>query len=261
MGKPKKLLVLSLILAVGSIGLVQEQEQEEQEMGPATVATTGTNDLGEFIVDGEQMTLYGFSQDREGVSFCYHRCAEDFPPLLTEGEPQAGEGVDASLLGTLERADGSVQVTYNGHPLYYHFEDEVPNDTLGQRQQAYRGEWYVISPEGDFKGAEQEAGEGEASTGDGEGEAVIAMGEDIFTSNCQVCHGNTAPGMEGNQDLADATYVITTILNGAAGGAMPAWRESLDNEQVAAVASFIRTVGSNDFGTVTVEEVAGIRGH
>lgn len=261
MGKPNQLLILFLILAVGGIGLVQEQAQEEEEVGQATITTSGTNDLGEFIADGESMTLYGFTQDREGVSFCYYRCAEDFPPLLTEGEPQAGEGVDGSLLGTLERADGSVQVTYNGRPLYRHWEDEIPNDTFGQRQQAYRGTWYVISPEGDFKGAEQEAGESEAEAGDDEGESILASGEEIFASNCQVCHGNTAPAMEGNEDLANSRYVITTILNGAAGGAMPAWADVLDNQQVASVASYIRTVGSNDFGTVSVEEVAEVRGH
>ena len=68
-----------------------------------------------------------------------------WPALTVEGEAVGGEGIDASLLGTSERTDGSVQVTLDGHPLYYFAQDAAPGDVNGQ---GVGDVWYVVSPAG-----------------------------------------------------------------------------------------------------------------
>ena len=112
----------------------------------ATVEVTEGDALGEFLVDADGMTLYLFTNDSEGTSNCYDGCAASWPPLLTEGEPEAGDGVDAALLGTTERTDGTTQVTYNGLPLYFFASDQSAGDTSGQ---GVGDVWYVVSPEGE----------------------------------------------------------------------------------------------------------------
>jgi predicted lipoprotein with Yx(FWY)xxD motif len=111
------------------------------------VVNLGQNDtLGSFLVDDKGMTLYLFTKDTPNTTVCYDKCAVAWPPLLTSGDPVAGEGVDASLLGTTNRTDGTIQVTYNGWPLYYYEKDKAPGDVTGQD---VGGVWYVVSAEGD----------------------------------------------------------------------------------------------------------------
>ena len=112
----------------------------------ATVMVTEGDALGQFLVGADGMTLYLFTNDSEGTSNCYDGCAASWPPLLTDGEPEAGDGVDAALLGTTERADGTTQVTYNGLPLYFFASDQSAGDTSGQ---GVGGVWYVVSPGGE----------------------------------------------------------------------------------------------------------------
>jgi len=120
-------------------------EEMEESMG-ATVALAENEEHGSFLVDSEGMSLYLFTNDTENTSNCYDDCATNWPPLLTEGDPAAGEGVDESLLGTTERDDGSLQVTYNGWPLYYFAADNAAGDTAGQ---GVGDVWYLLTPEGE----------------------------------------------------------------------------------------------------------------
>lgn len=101
---------------------------------------------GGFLVDVNGMTLYLFTKDTTSASTCSGGCARSWPPLIATGQPVAGAGVDASLLGTTPRADGSIQVTYNGHPLYYYKSDRAAGDKKGQ---GVGGVWYVVSATGD----------------------------------------------------------------------------------------------------------------
>ncbi|ADI15273.1 COG4315 family predicted lipoprotein [Truepera radiovictrix] len=124
------------------------------EMTDVTVQVAESDTLGAHLVDGEGMTLYLFLNDSEGVSTCEGECAANWPPLLTDGNVVAGEGVDPELLGTTERSDGSLQVTYNGWPLYFWVQDVAPGDATGQ---GVNDVWYVVSPEGEAITEEQGA--------------------------------------------------------------------------------------------------------
>jgi predicted lipoprotein with Yx(FWY)xxD motif len=101
--------------------------------------------LGQFLVDGKGMTLYIFTKDGRDQSNCDAACLAKWPPLLTQGNPSAGTGVDASQVGTAMLADGSKIVTYDHRPLYYWINDTKPGDTTGQ---GVGGVWYAISPSG-----------------------------------------------------------------------------------------------------------------
>jgi predicted lipoprotein with Yx(FWY)xxD motif len=101
--------------------------------------------LGSFLVDSNGMTLYVFSNDTANTSNCSGTCSTNWPPLLTNGAPVAGMGVNAALLGSLTRADGGIQVTYNGMPLYTFAGDKAAGDTKGQ---AVKNVWHVLDPTG-----------------------------------------------------------------------------------------------------------------
>ncbi|MDA1128384.1 MAG: CHRD domain-containing protein [Chloroflexi bacterium] len=110
-----------------------------------TVGVSNQGSLGSHLVDGDGMTLYLFTNDERNVSNCSPACLAAWPPLLVDGDPVAGEGLNADRLTAIDREDGSKQVAYNGKPLYYFADDQTPADTLGQN----RGNvWYVVSPDG-----------------------------------------------------------------------------------------------------------------
>jgi predicted lipoprotein with Yx(FWY)xxD motif len=117
-----------------------------QDEAAATVAVE-SSDLGDILVDAEGNTLYMFVPDQEeGEPTCYDDCAESWPALEATGDLTAGEGLDQSLLASIERTDGTTQVSYNDLPLYYFSGDEAAGDTNGQ---GLNDVWWVMSPEGE----------------------------------------------------------------------------------------------------------------
>ncbi len=115
------------------------------------VATGTVSGLGTVLVAGNGFTLYMFVPDkRSGVSTCYNACATAWPPLLLTGTdaPIYGPGVNPNLLGTTKRTDGTVQVTYNGWPLYLWVTDSEPGQATGQAVNNNGGLWYVLNPKG-----------------------------------------------------------------------------------------------------------------
>ena len=114
-----------------------------------TVVAVGSTKLGQILVDRTGRSLYLFAADTGTQSTCNSSaCVQYWPPLLTNGAPQAGTGVNASLLGTTRRQDGTTEVTYAGHPLYYFLADKKAGDVTGQGVNGFGGPWYVVSPTG-----------------------------------------------------------------------------------------------------------------
>jgi predicted lipoprotein with Yx(FWY)xxD motif len=93
-------------------------------------------------------TLYLFQADKNGTSACSGACAAAWLPDTVTGTPQAGSGVSQPLLGTITRADGTKQLTYNGHPLYYFTADSAGGTAHGQGVKAFGAEWYVVNASG-----------------------------------------------------------------------------------------------------------------
>ncbi|MEX2536799.1 MAG: c-type cytochrome [Trueperaceae bacterium] len=259
----RRLYVLLLI----TIGMGLTITSAQQASSPSV--TVGEHEeLGAYLTDAEGRSLYLFTNDEQGgSSSCFDQCAENWPPVVVQGEPTAGEGANESLLGTVERDDGAVQLTYHGWPLYYFVRDEEPGATAGQ---AVGGVWYLVSAEGEAVGAPAvEEDEGAAEGEDGaaaEGTAreggvsvdVMSQGETVYQQYCAGCHGQEGGGLEGprlanNSNMGDEQLVLGQIIRG--GDYMPAFGNLLSDDAIAAVATYIRNSWENDFGPVTEEQV------
>jgi predicted lipoprotein with Yx(FWY)xxD motif len=112
-----------------------------------TVITTGDSEFGPMLFDDRGQAIYLFDQENAGTPVCYDECEEAWPPVLTDGAPQPAGQAQAGLLGTTQRSDGSVQVTYAGHPLYF-YANEDPGEVLCHDVFLNGGTWYVVTPEG-----------------------------------------------------------------------------------------------------------------
>ena len=101
---------------------------------------------GTYLTGANGRALYLWDADSNGMSSCAGACAQSWPPL--KGKPTAGKGISSSDLGTIKRSDGSTQVTYKGHPLYYFIEDTSAGSTLGQGSDQFGAKWWLVSPAG-----------------------------------------------------------------------------------------------------------------
>jgi predicted lipoprotein with Yx(FWY)xxD motif len=109
---------------------------------------TATGKDGTYLTGAGGRTLYLWVADSGGMSSCSGACAKAWPPLTTNGKPIAGSGVHAADIGTIKRSDGSTQVTYKGHPLYYFIEDKGKGSITGQGSDAFGAKWWLVSPAG-----------------------------------------------------------------------------------------------------------------
>jgi predicted lipoprotein with Yx(FWY)xxD motif len=111
------------------------------------VIATGDSDYGPMLFDQRGQAIYLFEKETTGQPDCYDECAVAWPPVLTAGPPQATGAVRGDLLGTVQRADGSTQVTYGGHPLYFYAHEGV-GQVLCHDVVESGGRWLVVTPEG-----------------------------------------------------------------------------------------------------------------
>jgi len=138
-------LVLVLVVGVG-VGVGVAYAHRTGTKGAVDLRSTA---FGKVLVSANGHTLYLFRHDRGAKSTCYGACATNWPPLLTKAaKVTGGSGVKASLLGTTRRTDGKLQVTYNGHPLYWFSLDMQAGQTKGQGLNFYGGKWYVVNASG-----------------------------------------------------------------------------------------------------------------
>lgn len=112
-----------------------------------TKITARGSDFGRMLWEGHQ-AVYMFDQDGPDESSCYGACAKAWPPVLTDGKPRAGKGIDADLLGTTKRTNGKRQVTYAGRPLYT-YAHEGPDEVLCHDVKLNGGYWWVLAPNGE----------------------------------------------------------------------------------------------------------------
>lgn len=125
------------------------ESAETSSSGDGIVSAAKVGDLGTILVDSRGMTLYDFHKDKGGTSSCYGACAAAWPPLLTEGNPQAQGPAGRSMLGTTKRKDGTIQVTYNGWPLYTYVADQSPGEANGNDIDEFGAQWYALQPNGE----------------------------------------------------------------------------------------------------------------
>jgi predicted lipoprotein with Yx(FWY)xxD motif len=109
---------------------------------------TAKNSMGTYLIGSSGRAVYLWVADTGDRSNCAGECAKAWPPVIAKGTPNAAGGVNAADLGTIARAGGAKQVTYNGHPLYYFAGDPSSGTTRGQGNNGFGAKWWLVSPAG-----------------------------------------------------------------------------------------------------------------
>jgi predicted lipoprotein with Yx(FWY)xxD motif len=117
--------------------------------GSGTVITTASAAGGQILTDGSGKAVYLWVKDSGGQSACDGACISAWPAVPATGTVTASGGAQASDLGTLTRSDGTKQVTYNGHPLYYYVGDSGAGTATGQGSDQFGAKWWLVTPSGD----------------------------------------------------------------------------------------------------------------
>ncbi len=144
----KTFLLAALVVAVASLTTASVALGGGQRSAGAATVTAHASSFGKVLFDGSGRALYLFKRDTGSRSTCSGACAKAWPPFLTTTAPKAGADARASLLGTTSRADGTRQVTYAGHPLYYFSGDSKPGQIKCENVVNFGGLWLVVSPVG-----------------------------------------------------------------------------------------------------------------
>jgi predicted lipoprotein with Yx(FWY)xxD motif len=115
----------------------------------STVITTATSSGDTFLTDGSGRAVYLWVKDTGGTSACSGACAGAWPPVTATGTVTASGSAKSSDLGTITRSDGTKQVTYDGHPLYYFSGDSGAGTATGQGSDGFGAKWWLVGPSGD----------------------------------------------------------------------------------------------------------------
>ena len=144
----KTFLLPALVVAAASLTTASLAFGSGQRTAGAATVTAHASRFGKVLFAGSGRSLYLFKRDKGSRSTCSGACAKAWPPFLTTKAPKAGAGARASLLGTTKRANGALQATYAGHPLYYFSGDTKPGQINCQNVVEFGGRWLVVSPRG-----------------------------------------------------------------------------------------------------------------
>lgn len=120
--------------------------------GSLTVMSVGGP--ADYVADDSRRAVYMQEGDSDGskcVDDCLRQWAPLFPPTT---DPTVSGNLAPALIGTIDRPDGSEQITYNGHPLYHYVGDTRPGSTAGHEVKDQWGEWYLVTPQGSALGEE-----------------------------------------------------------------------------------------------------------
>lgn len=113
-----------------------------------TTITTKSGSAGTYLTDGSGHSVYLWVKDPSGKSVCSGSCAGAWPPVPASGKVAASGGAETSYLGSITRSDGTKQVTYDGHPLYYFAGDSSAGQTSGQGSDGFGAKWWLVAPSG-----------------------------------------------------------------------------------------------------------------
>jgi predicted lipoprotein with Yx(FWY)xxD motif len=138
------------VIAAGcasSKGATRGGTASTMQAAPAAIGTANSK-VGMILVGRNGRSLYLFEKDKPDMSACSGACAAAWPVAHSNGQPKAGSGVNASMLGTMKRTDGTTQATYNKHPLYYFSGDTSAGQVHGQNVSAFGAKWFAMTPSG-----------------------------------------------------------------------------------------------------------------
>lgn len=176
------LVVVGLVVAGCGSSSSSSSAAASSAAPPSNVSVSGVKvsttkgDGGLYLIGAGGRALYLWVADHNDSSSCAGACAKAWPPLLTKGAPTAAGSVKASDLGTITRSDGSKQVTYNGHPLYYFVGDTGSGTWHGEGSNSFGAKWWLVAPTGTAIEASTKAASGGASSSSSSGSGGSSWG-------------------------------------------------------------------------------------
>jgi predicted lipoprotein with Yx(FWY)xxD motif len=151
------------MVALGIAGCSRDADTEVAATAPPVSATTpppadtqptavaltlAESPAGTYVADSTGRAVYILEGDATGTK-CTGDCLAAWPPVLAaSATPGPGAGGLQGQIGTVQRDDGTLQLTLNGQPLYHHAKDAGPGTTTGQAVKDTWGEWYLVAPNG-----------------------------------------------------------------------------------------------------------------
>lgn len=134
-----------------------------------TTIATAHGSMGTYLTGAGGRAIYLWVADSKNQSVCSGACAQVWPPVLASSAPKAGGSAKSSELGTIARSDGSKQVTYGGHPLYYYVTDTSAGMASGQGSDSFGAKWWLVAPDGSAITSGHSANQTMSSAGGGWG--------------------------------------------------------------------------------------------
>ncbi len=125
----------------------KDSEVKKENVATETIIKTGDSEYGSMLFDSRGQAIYIWELEESQTAECYGDCANAWPPVLTNGAPVASADINSKLLGTTKRTDGTTQVTYNGHPLYF-YAHEKAGEVKCHNTRTHGGLWWVIQSNG-----------------------------------------------------------------------------------------------------------------
>jgi predicted lipoprotein with Yx(FWY)xxD motif len=139
----KKSLMTISIGAIYALAMLACNDSEPSVKAKPSVQLTENPTFSKILTDKNGQTLYYFSKDTKGTSACTGGCVSIWP-VFYDASLTVSEGLSPGDFSTITRADGAMQTTYKGFPLYYFHEDLQPGDTNGEK---VNNVWYVAKPD------------------------------------------------------------------------------------------------------------------
>ena len=163
LNRPRMLLALlavaagaALLAACSSSGTSSSAGSGSLSAATAGGLKTATIGGATVLTSAKGFTLYSFAPDTSTKSTCNGTCAQNWPPVKG---PANASGVTGTF-GTIKRADGSTQATFDGHPLYTFVADTAPGQAKGNDLNAFGGQWHEITTSGTAPAGSSSSGSG-----------------------------------------------------------------------------------------------------
>ena len=136
---------------------------EEEAAAPAAVVAVGDTSLGQALVDGNGLTLYGFTNDADGLPTCADACADAWPPILVDSA-ELPAGLDPNVFSVVDGVEpGTFHLKAGKWPLYLFAGDAAPGDVNGQGSGDV---WFVADPNGGLITGDEASDESASASSD-----------------------------------------------------------------------------------------------
>ena len=260
--------VKTLAAALSAAAIMAPASLLAQPTNNFTLIQGKTEAMGKLVATADGRTAYALLTDSQkadekaaALAACDKACQAQFTPVKALSDKPQGWHLAQGLVGAVKRADGTLQATFKGLPLYTFAGDKAAGDVNGQ---GFNNAAYVVTTVGKLNMAAPKLTQTAATA-----KAVAAvdaasfeLGKDKYAATCAGCHGPNGEGafgapLKGNKMIANDEAFVRQILVGS--GDMPSFAPMLQDADVAAIATFARNAWGNKLGGVAPEQVKKLR--